>query len=241
MKKKKTSMLAYFLPFLLIPLMILYVETDGFGRFSSERPADCLTLTVRYPDLDAAFEIGKDIEVATDPDFTTLLKMESCRPDGDSYIYSFYTDNINRLKTVYVKPPILYMPTEITPVSLPLIPGQTATLSYDGREEDWFTVEAVSPEDSAIHVTIQGIGSHLPRLPKLETAAGQVGGTADLTLREDGTFASGVFSFQLADPSGASVADATLTLCEALLATTPERLDITPDSPSISVVISDSK
>ncbi len=241
MKKKKTSMLAYFLPFLLIPLMILYVETDGFGTVSNERPQDRLTLTVGYPDLDAAFEIGKDIAVAADPGFTTLLKMESCRPEGDSYIYSFYVDNVNRLKTVYVKPPILYVPTEITPVSLPLVPGQTAMLSYDGREEDWFTVEMVNTEDSSINVTIQGVGSHLPRLPELETAAGQVGGTADLTLREDGTFASGVFSFQLAVPSDASVADATLTLREALLATIPERLDIVPDFPSISVVISDSK
>ena len=55
---------------------------------------------MRYGSGGEFFEIGRDIVVATDKDFTQTLRMKMCKPVDGDYVYEFDAANVNELNTI---------------------------------------------------------------------------------------------------------------------------------------------
>lgn len=233
--------------------------SDGKGQIidvsyrAAQASKDSLTLSVDYSSAGTFFEIGRDIVVSTDPDFTAPLRLKNCTENNGTYRYEFRISNAERLKTVYIQPPILYVPAEITPITLPLTKGQTAKLSTEAAAFqtagiNWFSIDTISIEPFsdgvyAAKIVVDAIGADLPRFPKLTIGQNQLGGISALSFDEKDRFQSGEFLFYIHAASQADAAlmlsAASLTVSDALIRVDTEKLAFSSDIKSLSVVISD--
>jgi hypothetical protein len=151
-----------------------------------------LLLYVNYNSYGQDFEIGRDITVATDPNFENVLRPRSCTPNGSLYTYKYDIDEA--VDTVYVAPPVLYVPKTIEPYCVPL---------YSDEDGEWFSISDVRTTKAgagmyAVTVEIEPFDNTLPRFPKLDIGDGTVGITARSTshnFNADFMFDYSVFSF----------------------------------------------
>ena len=217
---------------------------------------DKLTLTVNYESDGEFFEIGRDIVVATDSNFNNPLKMRKCDVGDDgSYTYEFHSENFDNIKTVYIKPPILYMPAEITPVSVPMVAGKVARMStedanFETAGANWFSVDTVNVEEASkgvymVKIVVGAKAKDLPRFPKLVNGETQIGGISALHFDENDNFEYGEFSFSINASSEKEaamiVATSSLVVSDALIRVDANVSVIASNVKSLSVVVSDSE
>jgi hypothetical protein len=163
-------------------------------------PDSVLELTVDYSAYGDFFEIGKDIEVYTDPELTVRLRMIRCVPNEPyegRYKYSFELPA--EVNAVWITPPLLYIPNEIEAVSCGAAAGSAAKRP-DGQI--WFTVgecRAAKATDGlyTVSIIIDAVASDLPRSPRLLAGGQELGGTSALNFDGDGVFTSGEFQFSI--------------------------------------------
>ncbi len=168
-----------------------------------------LTISMNYNSGGEPFEIGRDIIVAADSDFEDVLRITNrVSSDNGNYTYELDSSNISNLKTVYIKPPILYMPTEIAPISISLATGEVAKVISENEDrlgsvgEDLFSVDSINIEESSddiyiVRVIVDAISKDLPRLPKLVNGNNQIGGVSVLHFDENDDFKYGEFLFHI--------------------------------------------
>lgn len=125
-----------------------------------------LLLYVNYNSYGQDFEIGRDITVAADPDFENVLRPCSCTPNGSLYTYRYGIDEA--VNTIYVAPPVLYVPKTIEPYYVPL---------YSDEDGGWFSISDVRTKKAgagvfSVTVEIEPFDNTLPRFPKLDFGDG---------------------------------------------------------------------
>lgn len=208
---------------------------------SAQLKDNTLTIVVEYDSAGAFFEIGRDIVVATDRDFSAQLRRSGSTVEGNRYIHQYLVKGAVP-ETLYIKPPILYIPTEIDAVTVPLRPVDDAPV------DAWLTVSAIDAKEAAegmytILVTVTANTADLPRFPRLVVGDRVIGGAAALNFDEDGNFASGVFQYDVkADSKEAAltqVANANIVVENALLRVDSSKLRIGSDVQSVTVVVVD--
>lgn len=86
--------------FVVIPAVRLASGQNKVTDQQAQLHGETLTLTVRYGSGGEFFEIGRDIVVATDKDFTQTLRMKMCKPVDGDYVYEFDAANVNELNTI---------------------------------------------------------------------------------------------------------------------------------------------
>ncbi|MBR0140206.1 MAG: hypothetical protein IJM17_07975 [Firmicutes bacterium] len=163
-------------------------------------PDGILELTADLNAYGEFFEIGKDIDVYTDPELTVRLRMIRCVPNEPyegRYKYSFELPA--EVNAVWITPPLLYIPNEIEAVSCGAAAGSAAKRP-DG--EIWFIIDgcrAVKAADGlyTVSILIDPAAKDLPRSPKLIAGGQELGGTAALDLDGKGVFTSGEFQFSV--------------------------------------------
>ena len=216
---------------------------------------DKLTITVNYESDGEFFEIGRDIVVATDSNFNNPLRMKNCDVGDGSYAYEFNSENLDNIKTVYIKPPILYMPVEITPVSVPMVAGKVAKMStedvnFETAGANWFFVDTVNVEEESegvyrVKIVVGAKAKDLPRFPKLVNGETQIGGISALHFDENDNFEYGEFLFSINASSEKEaamiVATSSLVVSDALIRVDANDLAIASNVKSLSVVVSDSE
>ena len=217
--------------------------------------ADKLAITVNYNSRGEFFEIGRDIIVAADSSFNNPLRMKSSNVKDGCYVYEFDATDLGEAKTVYIKPPILYMPTGITSVSVPLAAGKVAKMSaedvkFETASSNWFSIDSVGVEDNTegcytVRVSILANGKDLPRFPKLVNGTTQIGGISALRFNETDDFESGEFLFTVNAGSQKEalkmVAESSLVVSDALIRVDTDELAFSSNVKSISVVVSESE
>lgn len=219
---------------------------------------ETLTITANYSSGEF-FEIGRDIIVATDSDFTNTLRMKSCDASSGNYVYEFNVDGVSLFDKVYVKPPILYMPVEISSVTVPLsiasgLETETEIISIDTEleisETDWFTVESVSVQGGTdgiytVKVMIDAVSKDLPRFPKLCIGDSTIGGLSSLYFDENDNFDFGEFIFYINADSEAeaetTLAEASLVISDALIRVDADKMLFSSNTKSLSVVTEESE
>lgn len=209
---------------------------------------DKLLITVNYGSDGEFFEIGRDIIVATDKDFTETLQIQNCKANDGKYEYEFSVDNLSDLNRVYIKPPVLYMPTEISPVSVPLIEGAKANKDIESKYSDWFSISkvevaALSEQTFLVTVIVEALALDLPRFPKLTIGDTQIGGISALSFDENTNFSSGEFQFSLNAESEKRAIElldnASLVLSDALIKVEAEEMIFSSSIKTISVIVVD--
>ena len=205
-----------------------------------QQTEDGLILTVDYDAYGSFFEIGKDLEVYADAEKNTPLKMMQCIPNDGEYTYIFsLVDNID---TIWVVPPILYIPEQIEPVYCAAEAGSVAE-GTDGLP--WFTItgsKAVKNGEHActVSIVIEPASSDLPRFPKLIIEDQELGGTAAMNFDNDGTFISGEFQYiiKAADVEEAEeiVRGSKIVVCDKLKMVKAEGLDINSKDVALKVI-----
>lgn len=260
MKSKKWMLLAtvvmsalLFCAFTVIPTVHLSRESEhnvGVSYLNAQANTNKLVITVNYDNKGESFEIGSDIVVASDNNFANPLRMKSCNIVNGNYVYEFDAVNANKLKTVYIKPPILYMPTEISPVTVPLMAGQIARVSSNNSSfttagANWFSVDSIDIEKESegtylVKVIINAESLDLPRFPKLVNGKAEFGGISALYFDENDDFETGEFIFYVKANNekevATIVAGASLVVSDALLRVDAENLNISSSIKSLSVV-----
>lgn len=217
---------------------------------NAELSDDALKISVEYKSAGEHFEIGRDIIVATDSDFTNVLQIKACKPEGGIYVYEYAPENLSEVKTLYIKSPILYVPTEISSVSVPLAVGKIAKsnagLSQSKNTgKNWFTVESIDIEEAetgiyAVKVTVDAQTKDLPRFPMLVSGDKQYGGLAATYFDENDNFDYGEFIFPVpADDEAAvaaMVAESSLVFSDAMVRVDEGNRSASSDVKTISVV-----
>lgn len=214
---------------------------------SAQLKDDTVMLTVDYDSDGSFFEIGRDIVVSTSPDFSAVLRKSGSTAENGRYIYE-YPMNGTAPTTLYVKPPILYMPTEIDAFTVPLMPagGSLSAENMGSLEKPWFTVSKVNAAEASdgvysIRATITPNTVDLPRFPRLVVGDQVIGGAATLNFDEDGNFASGVFQYDVKADSKeaalAQVANANIVVENALLRVDSSKLRIGSSVQSVTVTV----
>ncbi len=216
---------------------------------NAELSGDTLEITVEFKTTAGEyFEVGRHIIVATDPDFTNVLQMTGCKPADGIYVYEYDAKGLDDVKTLYVIPPIVYVPTEITPVSVPLAEGKVAKFSDDDPDakiagKEWFTVASVDIGSSgAATVVINALSGDVPRFLKIVN-----GETEYVTLTSVNNFKTdtsdfdyGEYTFALPidseDAAAAFMESAALVVTDALIRVDADDLPISSSIKSISVV-----
>ena len=211
---------------------------------------DKLIITVSYDSHGNQFEIGKDICVALDANFTTTLKMEKCVVSDGSYVYEFLVDNPEEIDRIYIAPPILYMPAVISPVSIPLREGsamKTKNLDVAKESDDaaWFSISSVEVEEGSeetfiVVIRVEACSFDLPRFPKLMIEDAQFGGISALYFDENDRFETGEFQFYVKadtkDVVEEVLNDASLRVNEALLRIDSELIAVSSNTKAIVVL-----
>ncbi|MBR4057901.1 MAG: hypothetical protein IKK00_07190 [Oscillospiraceae bacterium] len=216
---------------------------------NAELSGDTLEITVEFKTTAGEyFEVGRHIIVATDPDFTNVLPMTGCKPADGIYVYEYDAKGLDDVKTLYVIPPIVYVPTEITPVSVPLAEGKVAKFSDDDPDakiagKDWFTVESVDiGESGAATVVINALSGDVPRYLKIVNGESEYANLSSVNNFKNDTsdFKSGEYTFALPidseDEAAAFMESASLVVTDALIRVDADDLPISSSIKSISVV-----
>lgn len=139
---------------------------------------DTLSLRMQYDAEGELIKFGQHTIVAKDKEFTELLPLKERKSQSGNYVYEFDAAALRGSVTLYVKPPIFFTPTEITPVSIPAAVGETSNIRIDkaGKRHvndlDWFTVEAIDFEEiksgsCTVKITLDTQANYMPRLSKL--------------------------------------------------------------------------
>ncbi len=203
--------------------------------------SDTLTFYVNYESYGEFFEIAEDVVVATDEEFTNILRRKSCKPEGSRYVYTFsLKDPIDR---IYIFPPTLYIPTEISTTSLELCSTKTpATL--DGKE--WFAISSVSTERAnetmyTVAINIEAHENTLPRFPKLEIDGKRIEGISSLNFNEDNNFDFGEFIFHLPSENCEDISsileNASLVVEDALLRVSAKDALFSSNIKSLDIIV----
>lgn len=216
---------------------------------NAELSGDTLEITVEFKTTAGEyFEVGRDIIVATDPDFTNVLQMTGCKPADGIYVYEYDAKGLDDVKTLYVIPPIVYVPTEITPVSVPLAEGKVAKFSDDDPDakiagKEWFTVESVDiAESGAATVVINALSGDVPRFLKIVNGESEYANLSSVNNFKNDTidFDYGEYTFALPidseDEAAAFMESASLVVTDALIRVDADDLPISSSIKSISVV-----
>lgn len=216
---------------------------------NAELSGDTLEITVEFKTTAGEyFEVGRHIIVATDPDFTNVLQMTGCKPADGIYVYEYDAKGLDDVKTLYVIPPIVYVPTEITPVSVPLTEGKVAKFSDDDPDakiagKDWFTVASVDIGSSgAATVVINALSGDVPRYLKIVNGESEYANLSSVNNFKNDTsdFDYGEYTFFLPidseDEAAAFMESAALVVTDALIRVDADDLPISSSIKSISVV-----
>jgi len=230
---------------------VVLISSDGqhnvdVSYLDAKISENTLKLTVNYDSGREFFEIGRDIVVAADSSFENPWRMRRCNVVDENYVYEFEPENLSDLKGVYIKPPILYMPVEITPVSVPIVEGEMARMSTGDMEfgtvgTDWFSVDTVDIEKYLegvykVRVVVKANAKDLPRLPKLVNGETRIGGTSALNFDQNDNFDYGEFLFTVNAGSEKEVAASSLVVSDALIRVEAGDLDISSNVKSFFVV-----
>lgn len=213
--KSKPLISAILTVILLCAFIIITTIRFGGHRENAQAGDNTLVLTVSYDSHDEFFEILKHIVVAENSDFTNPLRMNSCLPEDGKYIYEFTMTE--PMDTIYIEPPVLYISTEISPISTKLIEGNSAIYS-DGTE--WFSITSVNTSaasDGRYRVSVYitpNSSDLLPRSPKLAFGEKELGGINSLNFNESGEFDVGTFTFYV---SADSIEEASSLINDSLL------------------------
>ena len=208
---------------------------------SSQVQGNTLTLYAVYKSNADFFEMEKDISVATDKEFSHLLRIRSCIPDNeqDRYIYTYeWNDPVN---VIYIKPPIIYIPVEFEMVSTSISEGSTVMTS-DGKP--WFTITGVTVINNGnanykLTVSLTPIAEDLPRSPEIVIGNLTFRGMTQHNFNESNVFDFGEFSFDVAAVNADEIEKATLCISQALIKSQPESMAITSNIESLEIIIVD--
>lgn len=157
------------------------------------------------------------------------------------------------MSTVYINPPILYIPTEITPISVPLVAGKTATMNttdmtLESPSTSWFsirsvTTEAISDGSYLIKIVVDANAKNLPRLPKLCIGDAQIGGISALHFDANDNFDFGEFLFTINANSEKEAlimaASSSLSISDALIRVDSSNLEVSSSTKLLSVLVSE--
>lgn len=151
---------------------------------------DTLSLRMQYDAEGELIKFAQHTIVAKDKEFTELLPLKERKiHGGGDYVYEYDAEALRGSVTLYVKPPIFFTPTEITPVSIPAAVGETSNIRIDkpgknrANDLDWFTVEAIDFEEiksgsCTAKITLDTQANYMPRLSKLVSGDARCDGSA---------------------------------------------------------------
>lgn len=243
MKSKNSFLPPIVTVFLLCAFIIIITirPINGGKRESAQADDNTLVLTVSYDSYGEYFEIFKHIVVSTNSDFTKPLRMNRCVPEDGKYVYEFkMTEPID---TIYIEPPILYTPTEISPISTKLVEGASAKYS-DGTE--WFSIASVKTSELSdgryrVSVYITPNSSDiLPRSPKLAIGEKELGGINSMNFNESDEFDVGVFTFYVSadsiEEASSLINDSLLVVKDALVKVHVKGLTYSSNIKTLSVI-----
>lgn len=192
-----------------------------------------------------SFEIGRDIVVSTDEEFLNILRSKKVTSNGSLCLYEYeIPSDIVNFDTVYIKPPVLYIPTEISAVSCKLSEGEVMKTS-DG-EKDWFRITSVRTAEMTqttwlVDIEIEAIEGDLPRFPKIDYDGQIIGGVSSLSFDNESNPLSDVFEFKGTAYDGQMVDNmlysGNLVISEALLRAEAERFPVESNIQSLTVII----
>lgn len=176
------------------------------------------TLDVDYTAYGDNFEIAKDITISTDRQLQNKVPLASNSSDGDTYTYTFELDE--SIEQLYVSAPVVYVPAEITPITVSLYSDSTNGSKMSANSDSLFTISSVavaenSSEDAEtvpVIVDVEPTNGNVPRLPELVTTSGSIPGITIHDFDDDGNFTGGRFIFFVA---AESASDAETLLNEA--------------------------
>ena len=194
-KKKWTRLVALIivLAVVLTFFLIMAFEKDrnavNVNYNSVVLSGDTLSLRMQYDAEGELIKFGQHTIVAKDKEFTELLPLKKRKSQDGNYVYEFDAAALRGSVTLYVKPPIFFTPTEITPVSIPAAVGETSNIRIDktgirrAKDLDWFTVEAVDMEAAGngsftAKITLDAQANYMPRLSKLVSGDARCDGSA---------------------------------------------------------------
>ena len=201
-----------------------------------------LVVYVNYEGYGEHFEIAKDITVATDRQFTNTLRIAGCVPKEEYYEYTF-RDIIKDTDTIYIAPPVLYVPIEINAASIPLTTGSVLE-TEDGNS--WFTISTITVGDAVngicpVSAMIIPNGDFLPRFPRIIVGEKTFGGIVSSIFDDNAVLSSGEFIIYVeantSEEASTMLMDATLMLDQALLRVYAKDAVFSSNIKSLNVVV----
>ncbi|MBR6561989.1 MAG: hypothetical protein IKK78_03175 [Oscillospiraceae bacterium] len=259
-KKKWTRLVALII---VLAVVLTFFLSLAFERSAKDFKMVCtdmtinwgtLTLSAEYKSIPANYyKIGRDILIATDPDFTEVLPMIDRKDTlAGNALYKFDAKDLPDGQKLYVKPPILFAESESTPVSVSAVVGASARYHIIERSSssngDWFTVESIDiteaePGTYTVKTTLTMnpySKSILPRAPKLVSGETTYSGSTVPHFDGDDNLDSVEISFSVpaddADAAAALVAESSLNISGALVQMRAQDIAVTSSVKSLSVV-----
>jgi len=251
MKNKKTFLVTCVLcvalalcAFVVLPKVSLKStqnDTIDVSYLSAKQNEDTLILSVNYESYGEFFEIAKDISVATDEKFSNTLTKISSTPKDNQYIYEFKLDKPT--DTIFITPPILYLPVEVEPVSIALTSNNS---SLTTESESWFSITSVSVNEAEegnyyVSIIINPTNEDLPRFPKLILGKESLGGISSLNFDENDKFNFGEFIFYFSakdiDDAYDMLEGASLVVDQALIKVSATDIGISSMTKSLNVIM----
>lgn len=248
--KKKSKPWEYIVAVLCLAFIVYgfySVPSIGINAHKEAKASgETLTLTVDYTDYGTGFEIGQDIRVYTDSALTNELSKIRCTPENGNYNYEFEWGG--DVDTIYITPPVLYIPTEIDKEVFPLS-ADMASSPVDMSEEpdEWFSISDISVDEYSdgvysVAVSIIPNNDELPRFPMLVVGEERIGGMSSLDFDEGG-FSSGEFVFYVPcddiELLRAQLSAAYIEIEDSLSVARASDLSLTSSVKSLRVVIAD--
>ncbi|MCL2366705.1 MAG: hypothetical protein FWC75_06615 [Oscillospiraceae bacterium] len=191
-----------------------------------------MTLRFNYESYGESYEIIRHITVATDSEFRQVLEWEHGDwHGGDWREYIFKLDGREQIDTIYIRPAIIYIPTEIVQVSMPvaLNASMSNTLngsSQRGVNDSWFSIYSMDVDNIEyglyrLSIMITPYTADFPRFPTLMIGGRSYSGAVGTRFNEEGDLDLGRFTFRIqatdAETVWAELRSATIAVEEALL------------------------
>ena len=189
-----------------------------------------LSLHLDFESYGEHFEVVRPISIAADRGFEQPFAfIGSDILENGQHVYTFaYNGNAHE---IYVKPPVIYIPTEVETVSIPAALNATMQYAVSATSEDrtrdtWFSISSIDVDvlERGLYQVSVEITPHtadFPRFPILATKDTSYEGTISLGLDEYGVFDRGAFLFWIpansADEVTAILNDASITVKEAFI------------------------
>jgi len=215
------------------PIQISQNEISTFFE-NAEIIDNTLLLYINYESYGEFYEIVRPISVAADSDFTQMLdfKYSSCFGDGWRE-YKFEISSRDQIDSIYVRPAILYMPTKIESVSMPVSLNASVSdvLNTSSRAEvcdSWFSISSIDVDQIEtglykVLISITPQTDDFPRFPTLTIGEKSYIGATSMRLNENGDFYVGWFVFFIqainAETVNAELKNASITVEYAMMRT----------------------